>query len=140
MSEGSRNVVSKNISAFAGVVIALTLGAAYAHAAPRIEQFRIPASDPRGIALAIEALCEVDTVVFKVVNTGSTWPAVGVFGLFTESGQPIRQWSRRLTAGQTITFTRPADSSPDGFMLRVDPSWDAVDAVGIPAAAKIACP
>jgi len=95
------------------------------NAAPiQVERFRTFPSDPRGIALAIEAACEGESVVFKVSNTGGTWPATGVFALYDGRGEPVRQWTRRLTAGQTITFVRPMTPADRSFGLRIDPTWN----------------
>ncbi|MSP50981.1 MAG: hypothetical protein EXQ91_01090 [Alphaproteobacteria bacterium] len=114
-------------------------GAALANTGPA-ERFSTPVGDPRGITLAIEASCVGESVAFRVKNTGPTWPSTGVFGVFTEQGAPIRQWSRRLTAGQTITFTRPATAGDGHFVFRVPPNWVAANATaGKNADAKIVC-
>jgi hypothetical protein len=88
-----------------------------------------------GQALRIEVatVCEQGNTIFKIKNTGDTWPKTSTFAIYRlgkGDGQVIAQRRMRLNEGQQASFKIAAKRNPTGQLgLMVQPGWYQRDAI-----------
>ena len=79
------------------------------------------------LRLKIDTECHNGDTIFKVRNTGQTWPKTSTFGIYrlnTQTGQIISKRRMRLTEGQQASFRISAKRNPTGRLgLVIQPGW-----------------
>jgi hypothetical protein len=79
------------------------------------------------LRIKIETACKDGDTIFKVLNTGQTWPKTSTFGIYRlteKAGHIITTRRMRLTEGQQASFRISAKRNPTGRLgLVVQPGW-----------------
>ncbi len=115
--------IAVNLSGFAAMIVtsALTIASLPAHA----DQTALAAGT--ALRLQISTDCQNGSTVFKVKNTGQSWPKPSIFAIYrirAGKGSMISKRRMRLAEGQLASFRVKAARNPTGKLgIAVHPGW-----------------
>ena len=96
-----------------------------AGSAVMVQNVTLAQADGSAVKLEVETSCENGIPSFKIVNRGTTWPAMGTLKVLrvTNAGiETVTTQQMRFAAGQRASF-RMKNAGDDTVGLYVDPSW-----------------